>query len=76
MGFRDGRGHILCNTVGGGYDDYSAKSKGYGGTRGKGSETGCPRGYYGVGHVCIKTTAQDPGGYSYYLVNASSPGNY
>ena len=59
--FRDGRGHVLCNTVGGGYDEYSAQSKGYGGTKGKGSLTGCPVNYYGVGHVCVQTTAEDPG---------------
>ena len=34
-GDRDGRGHVLCNTLGGGYDAYSTNAKGFGGTKGK-----------------------------------------
>ena len=58
---RDGRGHVLCNTLAASYDDYTSKTKGYGGTKGKGSETGCPLDFYGVGHVCVITTPEDPG---------------
>ena len=58
---RDGRGHVQCNTLAASYDDYTSKTKGYGGTKGKGSETGCPLDFYGVGHVCVITTPEDPG---------------
>ena len=36
----------------GGYDTYSANPLGYGGNKGKGSETGCPPNFVGIGHDC------------------------